>query len=329
MNVGNLMWTEKYRPESLDDVVGQDAAVARFRQWLDDEALPHVLLAGPPGVGKTACATGYARDYYGDVWEANFREFNASDDRGIDVIREDVKEWCRKAPADGYPYKIVFLDESDQLTSDAQPALRRIMEQYSDSTRFILSCNYANQIIGPLQSRCATMHFQRLDDDDIETLVRDVIDAEMLSVEEPAVEKVVRASRGQARDAIMTLQTSVKDDHLGEDQVDLFTGVVDDGLVEEILTLALDGEVDTAQNRLDIEILKAGADPYSLVDSIFRVLRKLDLPADYRAKTFELLATIEERIQSGLNPHVQFHALLAHLYMAQGLSPMAQQQGGA
>lgn len=322
------MWVEKYRPETLSDVVGHDAAVERFERFLDS-GMPHVLLAGPPGVGKTAIIVAFAKDLYGDSWEANFREFNASDDRGIDVVRDDIKSWCRRAPAEGEDYKIVFLDESDQLTNEAQSALRRIMEQYSDSTRFALSCNYANEIMGPIQSRCATMHFGRLDGDEIEGLIRDVADKEDLDVSDPAVEKIVRSSRGQARDAIMTLQISEMDGELTEEQVDLFTGVVDDSLVEEILALALEGEIDDAQRRIDVEILKAGADPYSLIDSIFRVLRKLDLPPDYRAKTFELLATTEERLHMGLNPHVQLHALLAHLYMSQGLSSIAQQQEGS
>lgn len=322
------LWTEKYRPETLEEVVGHDAAVERFEKFLDT-GLPHVLLSGPAGVGKTATIASFAKDLYGDSVDANFNEFNASDDRGIDVVRDDIKNWCRKAPADGHDYKIVFLDEADQLTSDAQPALRRVMEQFSDHTRFALSCNYVNQIIGPLQSRCSTMHFGRLDDDAVRELIATVIEGEGIDAEDAAIEKVVRASRGQARDAVLTLQTSVMDGELTEKQVDLFTGVVDDALVEEILTLALEGEIDTAQQRLDVEILKAGADPHSLVDSVFRVLRSMDLPADYRAKTFDLLATIEERLHTGLNPHVQFHALLAHLYMAQGLSALEQQGGEA
>ena len=321
------LWTEKYRPERLDEVAGQDAAVESFRSWLDT-GMPHVLLAGPPGVGKTATIQAFAKELYGDSYNSNFREFNASDDRGIDTVRDEIVDWCRKAPADGYEYKIIFLDEADRLTNSAQPALRRPIEQFSDSTRFALSCNWVTEIIDPLQSRCATIHYSRLDDSDIEALIETVIDNEGLDVEGHAVEKIVRSARGQARNALLTLQQTVKNGSITEQQVDLFTGVVDDVLVEEILTLAIDGEIDTAQQRLDIEILKAGADPYMLIDSVFRVLRKLDLPPDYRAKTFELLATVEERLQSGLNPNVQFHALLAHLYMAQGLSSIAQQQEG-
>lgn len=327
-SVNQELWTERYRPETLDDIVGHEPAVEAFETFLD-EGLPHVLLAGPAGVGKTATITAFAKTLFGDDWEANFFELNASDNRGIDDIRDTVKPWCRKAPVGGVPYKIVFLDEADQLTNDAQPALRRIMEQYSDTTRFAMSCNYVTDLIGPLQSRCATMHFHRLDDEAVREGVTRIIDAEGIDAEDPAVEKIVRSSRGQLRDAVLTLQTSTMDGVLTEEKVQLFTGVVDDALVEEILALALEGQIDEAQRRFDVEILKAGADPYSLCNSIFRVLRSLDLPPDYRAKTFELLSDLEERLHVGLNPHIQFHALLGHLYMAQGLSSLEQQGGGA
>jgi replication factor C small subunit len=330
MNMKNAMWSEKYRPETLDEVVGQEAAVERLRKFLNNKPgeLPHLLLSGPPGVGKTATVVSFAKEYYGDEFDSNFREFNASDDRGIDVIREDVKSWCRRAPSGGYPYKIIFLDEADQLTSDAQPALRRVMEQYSDSTRFALSCNYVNEIMGPLQSRCSTLHFGRVDDDHVREMIERIIEGEEIEASRDALDKVVRSARGQVRDAVLTLQTSVMEGELTEDQVELTTGVVDDQLTRDILELALNGELDEAQTRLDVDILKAGADPHALIDSIFRTLRRMDVPPDYRAKAFELLAEIEERIQHGLNPHVQFHALLAHLHMSQGLSPISQQAGG-
>lgn len=331
MTVSQEIWPEKYRPTTLDEVVGQDAAIKRFKKFLGEDSsggLPHCLLAGPPGVGKTATVVAFARDFYGDTWQENFREFNASDDRGIDVVREDIKGWCRRAPADGYPYKIVFLDEADQLTKEAQAVLRRTMEQYADTTRFCLSCNWASQLIGPIQSRCATFRFGEIDDDDIRQLVMNVIDAEGIDAEPPAVELVVQTARGRARDAIVTLQTSTFDGELAEEQVELSVGPVDDRVVQSIFEQALGGEFDDARRRLAVEVLKAGVDPDALVESSFRVLNRLDLPGASRAKCFELLATIDERLRMGLNPHVQFAALLGHVYMAQAADPIAQQAGG-
>lgn len=327
-SINTTMLTEKYRPETLEDIRGHDSAVTQFEAFLD-RGMPHVLLSGPPGVGKTAIITAFARDLYGDSFQSNFREFNASDERGIDVVRDKIKSWCRSAPAEGADYKIVFLDESDSLTSEAQAALRRVMEQYSDVTRFALSCNYSTELIGPLQSRCATMYFGRLDDEVVEDTVRDMAAAESIGLpSDRAVDKLVRSASGQLRDAIMSLELSTLDNgKLTEENVDLYTGVVNDKLVRDILEQALQGEVDAAQTRMEVEVLKGGADPHELIDSINRVLGQIDMPPDSRVKCWELLAEIEERVKNGLNPHVQFNALLGHVYMAQGLSSISQQGG--
>lgn len=327
MNVQNVIWTEKFRPETLDDVVGHETAVKRFQRFLDDDTggLSHTILAGPPGVGKTATAMSWAHDYYGDDFNANVREFNASDDRGIDVIRDKIKGWCRTSPAGGHPYKVVFLDEADQLTPDAQAALRRTMEQFSDTTRFILTCNYINQIIDPLQSRCATYHFSPLSDSEVQGLIEEIVEQEGIDAEGSAVEKVARSAQGRPRDAIVTLRQSVADGELNEDLVQSVTGVVDHALVRDIFEEALEGNHDEAMERFDVELLKEGANPSLLVDTCFEVLKDIDLPPDSRVKCFEQLAEIDERIHSGLNPNVQFHALLGHVYVAQGLSVYDQQ----
>lgn len=328
--ISQQLWVEKYRPDTLDDVVGHDVAVERFRRFLNPQqsgGLPHTILHGPPGVGKTVVALSFAKDLYGDQWRSNVREFNASDDRGIDVVRDQIKGWCRTAPTGGYPYKIVFLDEADQLTADAQPALRRVMEEYSDSTRFILTCNYINQIIDPLQSRCATFHFGRLDDEHVGAVVDQVIESEGVTAEGSAVDKVVTAAQGRPRDAIITLRSSVANGELRTEMVQSVTGVVDDTVVREVFETALNGNHDDAMERFDVELLKAGANPDLLVESCFRVLQQIDMPPDSRVKCFELLAEIDERIRAGLNPHVQFHALLGHVYLAQGLSVYEQQRG--
>lgn len=328
MSVSQQLWTEKYRPTGLDDVVGHETAVERFKEFLNPEqsgGLPHCILAGPPGTGKTATALGFCRDFYGDDFAANVREFNASDDRGIDVIRDKVKSWCRTAPSGGYPYKVVFLDEADQLTRDAQPALRRTMEEFSDNTRFILTCNYPTDIIDPLQSRCATWYFSRLDDAEVHEALAPIVEQEAIDVEGDALDMVVRAADGKPRDAIVTLRTSVTDGELTEEMVESVTGVVDRQVVREVFEMALDGEHDDAMERFDVELLKAGANPDLLTEACMAVLKEIDLPPDQRIKCFELLADAYEASHNGLNPQIHFHTLLGHVYIAQGLSVYDQQ----
>ena len=334
MTISQNLLTEKYRPQTLNDIIGHDAAVQRLQHFLEaDKAdgsgggLTHILFAGPPGVGKTAMTAAYAREVYGDDFRANLKEFNASDDRGIDVVREDIKSWCRTNPTGDVPYKIVFLDEADQLTKDAQPALRRIMEQYSDSTRFILSCNYPNQIIDPIQSRCAPFYLSRLDHEDLMLVGERVLYGEDIEAEDGALEKLVRASDGDARRVINNIQMSAIDGELKTDFVETVTGVVDDELVYEICQMAMRGELDDAMRRFDVELLKNGANYQLLTKSMFKAIKRLDLQPDARVKCIDLLATTDERLRSGLNPHVQFHNLLGHIYVAQGLSVFNGQGG--
>jgi len=177
------VWTEKYRPESLDEVIGHPHIVDRLQGFVAKESVPHMLFAGPAGTGKTTSAIALAKDLYGDDWQQNFMETNASDDRGIDVVRNQIKDFARTRPINA-DFKIIFLDEADNLTSDAQQALRRTMEKYAESTRFILSCNYSSKIIEPIQSRTAVFRFNRLADEHVETYIGRVADGEGLTVDE-------------------------------------------------------------------------------------------------------------------------------------------------
>lgn len=148
-----LPWTEKYRPKTLDDIIGQKEIVESLKAFVRQKNMPHLLFAGPAGIGKTTCTLSLAHDLFGDDYRGNVLEMNASDERGIDVVRGVIKDFARVLSMSGVPFKIIFLDEADALTPDAQHALRRTMELYSNTTRFILSANYSSKIIEPLQSR--------------------------------------------------------------------------------------------------------------------------------------------------------------------------------
>ncbi len=162
MEEDHTIWIEKYRPQKLDDIVGQDEIVERLSSYVKSGNLPHLLFTGSAGVGKTTAAVTLAREFFKDSWQMNFRELNASDERGIDVVRNQIKQFARTTPLGDATFKILFLDEADALTTDAQAALRRTMESYAQTCRFILSCNYSSKIIDPIQSRCAIYRFKPL-----------------------------------------------------------------------------------------------------------------------------------------------------------------------
>ena len=201
------VWIEQYRPETLAEVSGHEAVVERLQRYVDRDDLPHLLFSGPAGVGKTTSSIAIARELYGEDWSDNFLELNASDERGIDVVRDRIKNFAR-ASFGGHQYRIIFLDEADALTSDAQSALRRTMEQFSHNTRFILSCNYSSRIIDPIQSRCAVFRFGPLDDAAIESQVEAIAADQDITVTEDGMEALVYAAAGDMRKAINALQAA-------------------------------------------------------------------------------------------------------------------------
>ena len=194
------IWIEKYRPRNLSEVAGQREIVERLQSYVKSRALPHLLFTGSAGVGKTTC------EMFGDTWSMNFRELNASDERGIDVVRNQIKQFARTSPLGDATFKILFLDEADALTQDAQAALRRTMENYAETCRFILSCNYSSKIIDPIQSRCAIYRFRPLDDAAIMEEMRRIASTESITIEESAYAAITYISQGDMRKAINALQ---------------------------------------------------------------------------------------------------------------------------
>ena len=203
------IWIEKYRPVKLDQVVGQDETIERLKSYVKTRNLPHLLFSGPPGVGKTASAVSIARELFGeDLWRENFTELNASDERGIDIVRTKIKNFAKTAPIGGAGFKIIFLDEADALTSDAQSALRRTMERFSSNCRFILSCNYSSKIIEPIQSRCAVYRFRRLTDEAIRKRLEYIAKDQNLSISPDGYDALIYVAQGDMRKAVNSLQAS-------------------------------------------------------------------------------------------------------------------------
>ncbi len=202
------LWVERHRPSSVREMKGQKAVVDRLRAYADSRTFPHLMFAGPPGTGKTTAALALTRDVFGQGYRSNLLEMNASDERKLESIRTKVKQFARTAPMPGTTFKVIFLDEADALTPDAQGALRRIMEQFAETCRFILSCNYSSKIVEAIQSRCAVFRFRPLDNEKVLQTVLEVSKHEGVNLHKDAAEAISKVSLGDLRKAITSLQVA-------------------------------------------------------------------------------------------------------------------------
>ena len=270
------IWTEKYRPKTFEEVKGQKEIVERLKAFVKQKNIPHLLFAGPPGVGKTTLALVIARELFGDNWRDNILELNASDERGIDVIRGKVKDFARTKAIGDVPFKIIYLDEADALTREAQQALRRIMENYTATCRFILGCNYSSKIIEPIQSRCTVFRFKPLSESDIKELVKSVAKQEGLVVEEKAVEAIYVVSEGDARKAINVLQScALQSKKIIESDVYTVAGYASPEELVTVLELSVKGDFLKARKKLLDIMLEYGLSGLDIVKQIARSVWKL------------------------------------------------------
>lgn len=314
--VSMLPWVEKYRPKSLDEIVNQEEVVSSLKNILQTKAVPHMLFAGPPGVGKTATAHAFARDLFGPSYidDGYFLEINASDERGIQTIREKVKMFARQIPMGEYSFKILFLDESDQLTDDAQHAFRRVMEQFSATCRFILAANYSNRIIEPIQSRCAVFRFKPLNKAHVIQYLKRIANNEGLEADDQAYEVIYDFSEGDMRKAINILQACASiSKRIEEKTVYEVMGYVSRGEVRKILELALSGKFTDARDEVRRLLYVQGIMPSDLISAIYRELFYLDLSEEDKLDLLDLLGEVDYRISEGATPEVQLMAFLARL----------------
>jgi replication factor C small subunit len=307
------VWIEKYRPQTLDDVMGHENIVGRLKSYVSRNDLSHMLFSGPAGTGKTTCATAIARELYGEDWREHFLELNASDERGIDVVRDRIKNFARTSFG-GVEYRIIFLDEADALTSDAQSALRRTMEQFSNNVRFILSCNYSSQIIDPIQSRCAVFRFSPLADDAVAEEIRNIAAEEDIELTEDGLDALVYAADGDMRKAINGLQAaSVSGDTVDESAVYAITSTARPEEIREMVQSALDGDFTASRATLDRLLTEEGIAGGDIIDQLHRSIWEFDIDDEAAVRVLERIGETDYRITRGANERVQLEAMLASL----------------
>ena len=307
------IWIEKYRPQRLDEVAGHEDITERLSRYVERDDLPNLLFSGPAGVGKTTSAVAIAKELYGDDWESNFLELNASDQRGIDVVRDRIKNFARSSFG-GYNYRIIFLDEADSLTSDAQSALRRTMEQFSNNTRFILSCNYSSKIIDPIQSRCATFRFGPISDEGVTEQILQVAEQEGIETTEDGIEALVYAADGDMRKAINALQAAaVMGEVVDEEAVFTITSTARPEEIEEMVTYAIEGDFSKARSILDDLLTNKGMAGGDIIDQLHRSVWEFELSDEATVRLMDRVGEVDYRITEGANERVQLEALLASL----------------
>jgi replication factor C small subunit len=310
----SAMWSEKYRPATLAEMRNQVDVINRLKRFAETKAMPHCLFAGPPGSGKTTAALCLAHDLFGQRFMDAFMELNASDARGIDVIRTTVKEFARIATISEVPFKILVLDEADNMTADAQHALRRTMERYTDTCRFVLSCNYSGKIIEPLQSRCAIFRFIPLGEEDVAAYLKTVAEKEHVQLTEHGLRALTNASEGDLRKAINTLQgASSLGGSIDEKVVYEVVGKAKPGDVQELLEIATKGEFIKARERLRALLIQQGLSGKDILKQIHSEILRMPIPEKSKIELIDATGEIDYRLIQGADEEVQLSSLLARL----------------
>jgi len=312
--MSELFWFEKYRPRSFEEVVDLEEVKARLKEFVKVGNLPHLLFYGPPGTGKTTMALVLARELYGEYWRENTLELNASDERGIGVIRERVKEFARTAPVGKAPFKLVILDEADNMTSDAQQALRRIMEIYAQNTRFILLANYVSNIIEPIQSRVVMIRFNPLPKEAVISRLRFIAESEGVKVSDDALEAIYEFTQGDMRKAINALQVAASvSREVTEEEVAKALGMVSPRLLREVLQEATRGSFSKALTQIYGFVVDGGVGELEIIRQLHREVLRLDVPEYVNPELVYIVGNAHYAILRGARGLAQIYGALAKI----------------
>lgn len=311
-----LPWVEKYRPQSLDDIYGQTAAVGTIRKFASEGRIPHLLFYGPPGSGKTSTIIALARELYGKNYRNMVLELNASDDRGIDVVREQIKTFASTRQIFTTGFKLIILDEADAMTNVAQNALRRVIEKFTKNTRFCIIANYANKLNPALLSRCTRFRFSPLTNDAINGMIDHVCESENLNITNEAKISLIKLSGGDMRKALNVLQAchasldNPSTEEIDQDMIYDCIGAPKPSSIDTMLNAIMKNDWSDAYNTL-IKIRRIeGLALVDLITSFVEILDKYTLKPQTRRLLYQGLADIEYAISKGGNDSIQSTAVI-------------------
>jgi replication factor C small subunit len=313
------VWTEKYRPKKFEEVVGQEEVLKRVKSLVNSMNIPHLLFAGPAGTGKSTLALIIVRELFGEAWRENYLELNASDERGIDVVRQKVKDFARTKAIGDVPFKVIFLDEADALTREAQQALRRTMENYTSTCRFILSCNYSSKILDPIQSRCVVFRFQLLEKKAVKKRADYIAKNENLSMTDDAFDVIYESSEGDCRRVINFLQaTAAISPNITPDLVNTIVSKAKPADVRIVLDYALTGDFQNAREKLLDIMLKDSVSGQDIIKAIQKEIWAMPIDNEIKVKLTEKTGETEFRLVEGSDEFIQLESLLASFVLAGG-----------
>jgi replication factor C small subunit len=316
--ISSLMWVEKYRPSTLEQIADQNDVIRGLQNLIQKpNEIPHFIFAGPAGVGKTTAALCIAKELLGENWRRDTLELNASDERGIKMVRERVKEFAAvmkfasTTESNDRPYRIIILDEADEMTSEAQTALRRIMEDSSRTTRFIIICNYLSQLIEPIQSRCVIFRFTRLPKQEVVNHLSEICRQEGIEFDVKALSRIYDSTLGDLRHSINILQSAATNNSISSEKVEMSIGLSGRAKVGEVIKLALAGKFNEARVML-LELTQV----YGMSEKDFLkyvAQEAFSMKLSDPGKFAELMAEYDYRLSIGAHADIQLTAFLAQV----------------